>query len=372
MRQTFKKCLVPIVLIFLFPHLINVLACFMMSEKQLSEMPIAVYLGDNTSLTRDIVQNFEDNDVFAVKYYAKTPEEIHQLMEQGKISFGLIIPVDFSEDLKKMKSPKIETIIDGSQLSSASFTKIASSEILLSTKVGAMMRTFQGKYNMSKDEALNTSRPIGIATRLLGNPTRNYVDFLLPGLMLALVQVGLVMNATTVFSQSQRERYFYHMGRYTVLYVIAGFVSMVSVLGVQIVFFQVPIAGNPLEILGLTLAFAFAVTAQSLLIAATLNNKVLAAQAGAVWFLPSSILSGYTWPLISMPVILQNLAALMPLTYFGDTVRDLLLKGQAHFLGRNTVILLCLGIASLGLSAVMNKGRLWIQKRGVLKLEMEN
>jgi len=323
-------------------------------------------------LTRDIVQNFEDNDAFTVQYYGKSPDAIQKLMTEGKIYFGLIIPEGFTQDLKQMKSPVIETMIDGSQLSTASFTKIAASEILLSTKYGVMMKALQGKYNMSEEMALNTARPLAFTTRLLGNPTRNYVNFLMPGLMLALVQVGMVMNATSAFNQRERKQFLKSGAQYALLYTAMGFVSLLSLLMVQHLFFEVPLMGNLFELCLLTLAFSMAVTGQSLLIAAALNSKVLAAQVGAVWFFPSSILSGYTWPLISMPQMMQFLAALMPFTYFGDTVRDLLLKGEASLLWQNSVTLILMGLISMAAAVALNTVRLFLQEKGVLKFEMES
>ncbi len=358
MRQKVRKYIVPLVLIILMPHLVNLATCTMMIDKQLREIPMAVYLGDNTDLTREIVRSFDENETFDVQYYVESIKEIETLMSEGKVQFGLAIPVNFTKDVKGAKAPTVDLVIDGSQLSLASFTKIRSSEILLTIKTGAMMSLYQGKFNISEHEALNTAMPISITTRLLGNPTRNYINFLLPGMMTALVQVGLAMNASAVFSRRERETFKQSFVRYLLNFSTLGFVSMLGIVAVQSVFFKTPIKGSLLQIILLTALFNLAVTAVSLAIASGLNNKVFASQVGALWFIPSSILSGYTWPLISMPDGIQRISHLMPFTYYGDTLRDLMLKGNSYVYGENLIKLMIIFAVASVAAFVLNTIRI--------------
>ncbi|GAU79253.1 ABC transporter permease [Fusibacter sp. 3D3] len=357
MRPIIKKYLAPLVLIILIPQLTNWITCQMMSDKQLREIPMAVYLGDDTSLTREIVRSFDENETFEVKYYAESPQDIEALMTEGKIYFGLSIPVDFTKDMKGFKSPTINTVIDGSQLSLASFTKLRSSEILLTIKTGAMVKLYQGKYSISENEALHMAMPIAITTRLAGNPTRNYINFLLTGMMAALVQVGLVMNAAAVFTAQERKLFSKNLWRYLSVYSGLAFISIMSIILVQSAFFSVPVKGNLSQIMILTAFFAVTVTSVGLMIASAFSNKVFATQVGAVWFIPSSIVAGYTWPTIAMPTVIQNLSKMMPFTYYGDALRDLLLKGTSHVYSINLVKLFTIYMISLGLAYFFNRIR---------------
>ncbi len=358
MRQIIKKYLAPLVLIILIPQLTNFVTCEMMSDKQLREIPMAVYLGDDTSVTREIVRSFDENETFVVKYYVQSPDDIEALMTEGKIYFGLSIPVDFTKDMKGIKAPTINTVIDGSQLSLASFTKLRSSEILLTIKTGAMMKVYQGKYNISENEALHTAMPISISTRLTGNPTRNYINFLLPGMMAALVQVGLVMNAAAVFSVQERKAFSKNLLRYLGIYSGLAFISIMGIIAVQSTIFSVPIKGSLSQIMLLTAFFTLTVTSVGLMFASAFSNKVFATQVGAIWFIPSSIVAGYTWPTLAMPVFIQNLSRMMPFTYYGDAVRDLLIKGTSHVYNRNLVKLFTVFIISLGLAYLFNSLRM--------------
>ena len=369
MNINFKKYIAPLILILIFPNLVNILTCYSMKEKQLRFIPSAVYLGDNTSMTRDIVRNLKSSETFDVQYVVDDPNEVEALMRDGKILFGLIIPQNFTNDIKNFKSPKLTTVIDGTQLSPASFTKIASSELLMTIKAGAMMSTYQGKLSMSETEALNTAMPINIVNRLIGNPTRNYINFLLPGMMLAIVQVAVAMNAASsriVKKSSRIIDFFKNVMKNLIDYVILGIVSAVLILAVQHYIFDVPIKASYTSILLLLIVFMLAVVSMSLLIASIFSNKqVFATQVAAVWFIPSSILSGYSWPLISMPDFFRQISSFMPYTYFVSTLRNLMLKGHSYDYKTNIAMLLILTLGSLILSLVSFVIRKQILKRNI-------
>lgn len=345
-----KKYIMPFVLIFLIPQVANILSCLMMNDKQIREVPMAVYMGDDTSVTREIVKSFDNNETFDVKYYVENPNDIEKLMNEGEIAFGLVIPEDFTIDVKNLKSPSLMTVIDGSQLSVASFTKIASSEILMTIKAGALINLMKAKFNMSFDQAKSAAMAMDITSRILGNPTRNYINFLLPGMMTALAQVGIAMAASAAINREKRKTLFTYILLKVMAYAVIGFISIMMILGVQMKFFGLPMKANWSDLLLLCGAFSLSVASVGILFSAVFWNKVLASQVAAIYFIPSSILSGFTWPLISMPKFFQNISHIMPFTHFGDTLRDLLVKGEAGLYGKDMRVLLTISVISFALA----------------------
>lgn len=348
--ERFKKYIMPFVLIFLIPQVANLLSCLMMNDKQIREVPMAVYMGDDTSVTREIVRSFDNNETFDVKYYVENPNDMEKLMNEGEIAFGLVIPEDFTIDVKNLKSPSLMTVIDGSQLSVASFTKIASSEILMTIKAGALINLMKAKFNMSFDQAKSAAMAMDITSRILGNPTRNYINFLLPGMMTALAQVGIAMAASAAINREKRRTLFTYILLKVMAYAVIGFISIMMILGVQMKFFGLPMKANWSDLLLLCGAFSLSVASVGILFSAVFWNKVLASQVAAIYFIPSSILSGFTWPLISMPKFFQNISHIMPFTHFGDTLRDLLVKGEAGLYERDMRVLLTIAVISFALA----------------------
>lgn len=371
MKNNLKKWAMPLILIFLIPQLINIISCIMMSEKQLEELPMAVYIGDQTALTRQIVKSFDDTETFDITVYADSASDLETSMERGEVVFGLVIPKDFTKDLKKLKSPTLVTVIDGTQLSSAAFTKIQSTEILLTTKVGAMISAFKGKFNMSTIEAYNTANPIKITTRLLGNPTRNYINFLMPGLMAALVQVGLVMTTASLMDRncysgaSFRKEFLKKLAGYTA----AGTLSILIILSVQVGVFQVPMKGSLLALVIMTVFFTGAIVSMSFMISMLSSNKVFTSQVAAVFFIPSSILSGYTWPLVAMPVAIQKIAVIMPFTYYGESLRTLMQSGDISGIYTNCGKLAMMITVGLAVSILINRTGKAVEEKEAISFE---
>lgn len=347
-----KKYAVPLMLILVIPQLANLLCCWMLSGKQLQEIPTAVYMGDNTAISRKIVGAFENHETFDITIYADSPDEIPTLIEAGKASFALIIPKHFTADILRGKAPNLMTVVDGSQLSAASFTKIAASQILLELKSELLQEELRSAFDMTKSQAESAASALVFQNRLLGNPTRNYLNFLMPGMMTAIVQVGLAMAAAASAEGEHKAAPLRDLGSRALIYTGLGFISLMGVLGIQTVLFKVPMKSGVLPVLLLSLLFSFAVSAAGILISAIFRNKVLASQAAAIAFIPSSILSGYTWPLNAMPVFYQKLAWFMPFTHYGDSLRDALLMENSRSIAGHLGFLLVAGIAALGIGTV--------------------
>lgn len=362
-----KKYVVPLLLIILVPQLVNLLCCWMVNGRQMHEISTVVYVGDTSVLSRRIVNAFENHETFDVTLYADSPDEIPSMIQQGKAAFGLIIPKNFTKDLINGRAPKLMTVVDGSQLSAASFTKIAASEILLELKSDLLKEKLREQFHMTGIQAENAASALVFQNRLLGNPTRNYLNFLMPGMMTAVVQVGLAMAAAASVNREKRKSLVTYLSSKALAFTGIGFVSLMVVVGVQVLFFKVPMKSGWLPVAMLSMLFSFAVSSVGIMVSTVFWNKVLASQAAAIWFIPSSILSGYTWPLSSMPVFYQKLAWLMPFTHYGDTLRNLLLKGESVNLAGPLIFLFAAGLAALGFGTAIELFREKLAERGSLR-----
>lgn len=352
-----KKYAVPLILIILVPQVVNLLCCWMISSHQMREIPTAIYMGDNSTFSRRVATVFENHETFDITVYTASPEEIPQLIETGKVAFGLVIPRDFFQDIVNGKAPAIMTVVDGSQLSAASFTKISASEILLGLKKELLQEKLRMQFNMTASQAESAASGLVFQNRVLGNPTRNYLNFLMPGMMTAVAQVGLAMAAAAAVDREKRKTLFTYLGSKTLAFTGIGFLSLMMIHLVQTWVFHVPLRSGIIPVAFLSLVFSFSVSATGIMLSTLFWNKVLASQAAAIWFIPSSILSGYTWPLSSMPMFYQKLAWLMPFTHYGETLRNLALKGSSGDYGSQVVFLLASGLVALGIGTAIETFR---------------
>jgi len=110
-------------------------------------------------------------------------------------------------------------------------------------------------------------------------------------------------------------------------FVMVGYVQMSVILLLGVTFFDIPVRGSLLLLYGLALVFIVASLGVGLLISTVARSQAQAMQLGFFFMLPNILLSGYIFPRAAMPEPAQWLGLLLPLTYFLDILRGVLLKG---------------------------------------------
>ena len=143
-------------------------------------------------------------------------------------------------------------------------------------------------------------------------------------------------------------------------YQIISFCGYAISLIVMINFFEIPMRGSWIEALILGLGFIFFVSNVLLIFAAVAPNEVLALQAPMIYIMPGLLYSGLSFPIFDMSENAEFVARLMPITYAGDNLRDILLSGYApNFWSDFSEMIFC-GLISLTVATAffLLKGRL--------------
>lgn len=302
-----------------------------MGYNKIQLIPTVIADYDHSEFSRSLVGYIDDSEVFQVSAYAQTDVEAEKMIADGSAMTAVIIPEGLSADMLSGKAPKIGVLYDGTMMTVASSAKAAMSEILMTVKSGYMKNIYEGKINRVESQAMNEIMPINATYRTLFNPAKNYRNFLLPGMLAALMQVGFAIMGLSK-SMEAREA----MGKSAVVdfgvslvkiagWSILGTVSLSLCLGVQYAFFHMPYKGSPAAGLLFTFLFATAMTTFGYLMGQLVPDRVFATQLTCVLVLPTSILGGYTFPLMAMPYPLQALGKIVPLAYYGDGIRKLCL-----------------------------------------------
>jgi ABC transporter DrrB family efflux protein len=181
--------------------------------------------------------------------------------------------------------------------------------------------------------------PVEVRPRLLYNPDLKSSHFFVPGL------VGIIMQLVTLFLTAfaiVRERelgtleqlFVTPVGRAGLLlgklvpYALVGFLEMLVVLSVMVFLFGVPIRGDLGLLLGLAAMFLVCALGLGLLISTLAKTQLAAVQAAfALVMLPSVLLSGFMFPRSEMPLPIYLLSFAIPVTYFLEMLRGVVLRG---------------------------------------------
>ena len=112
-------------------------------------------------------------------------------------------------------------------------------------------------------------------------------------------------------------------------YLVLGFVQLLLILGLMTTVFAVPIHGSVLLLLGLSVVYLFALLSLGLLVSSWSNTQMEAIQIAQMFLLPSIMLSGYIFPLASLPAFLRVISQVLPATHFIGMSRGIIIRGAS-------------------------------------------
>ena len=307
---------------------------------------------------RDLLSAFEASEYFDIRYVAGNYQEVNAAVESGKVKVGIIIPPDYTDNLKHGRSATVQVIVDASDSMAASSAisaaqligQLRSKEILLK-----QVQSLQGRQSVA---------PIDIRIRPWYNPDFISAFYMVPGILGIVLTMTMVM-ITSMAIVRERERgtleqlivtplksYELMLGK-IIPYIFIGYVQATLALAVGALVFAVPMKGSILLLYGLTTLFIVASLALGVLISTLTRTQMQAMQMSFFVFLPSVMLSGFMFPREAMPQLFYQLGHLLPLTFYLEILRGIVLKGIGiNFLWSQVFALLVYIGVALSLSIV--------------------
>jgi ABC-2 type transport system permease protein len=252
---------------------------------------------------------------------------LRQEIVAGRASVGVEIPPDYARRRLEGRPADFLVLIDGSDSSIASQSLNAANGLALSRSLEEV-----GRRTGNADMAV---RPF---PQLLFNPDSRSANLLLPGLVSILLTFsGTMLAAFSIVKERERGTLEQLMvtpvsGPGVVLgklipYLIMGFVQLLSILFVMRYVFQVPIHGSVPLLIGLSVVYLVALLALGLMISSHSKSQMEAIQRTQGLLLPSVFLSGYVFPIASLPLPLQWVSKALPATHFIAISRGIIIRG---------------------------------------------
>ncbi len=267
------------------------------------------------------------------------------LMDSGRAAAALFIEPGFSRTVRGGGRVSAQLVMDGSD----------------NSKVTAVMGYLQG-IQASAGKKLTgaaSAPPLSVETRFLYNPELNSRWFTVPGLLSIIIGLlGILLTALTVAREWENGSMEMLLATpVRPLEIIAGKIAPYAALvlgGATLVYlaarlvFGVPFAGSHLLFVLACLLFVVASLAQGLFISVATRQQQVAMQLSLITgLLPSMLLSGFIFPVESMPVFFNYFTMLLPPRWFMEAVRGIFLRGAG--LRELAVPFLALGALSFAL-----------------------
>jgi ABC-2 type transport system permease protein len=303
------------------------------ATSDVSNVPLAVFDQCRCAESRSLLEVYRAANFFVLAYDVGSEDEIRNLIEQGKARAAIIIPPDYNLQLLRGDA-QVAFILDGSDATAGSSAYSAATLIGQSQATRLMIR----KLELSGLNVSALQPPLEVRTQIWYNPDLVSSYFMIPGVIgMILYAITSILTATAVVRERERgtieqlivtpiQPWELVVGK-ILPYVILAFIDTLEVLAIGHWWFGVPVRGDLSLILGcsgLLLLSGLGIGLFASTIANTQQEAML-----SVWLtiLPSIFLSGFFFPLESMPQILQWVSYIVPLRYYLVIIRALLIKG---------------------------------------------
>jgi len=337
----------PIVLVVLFGFAIR-------TEIKNANIGVLDYAHD--AYTQKLKHRLVASGYFNISENLKSDTQIEKIFQKGKTKLVVVFPQNFGKDLVNTKKADIQLITDASDPNTAN---------ILTGYLQAVFRQF------SVDEGVLLQSNFDIETRMVYNPESKSVYMFVPGVMtIILMLISAMMTSITIAREKE-------LGTMEILlvsplkptsivlgkmlpYLVLSLINATTILLLGFFVFEMPMLGSYLLLFLEILLFVLASLIIGLLISTVSNSQQIAMLLSLMGLvLPTILLSGFIFPISSMPSILQYLSHLIPAKWFIIIVKNIMLKGTGlNAIGLETGVLFLMSIVLMMLTIKKFKIRL--------------
>jgi len=292
------------------------------------------YVDKDISLFSNLIKTNIWSEGYFDLYEVDSVDEIQNELRLGRARAGLYIPENFTTELVENNQPSVILYIDGTMPSLATAMDNKSSAITDDAVTTDM-------YFSDPDEAnvVIAQDPFNLEIETLYNPDKVETWFFLPGVVgILIMQVALILTSTTVVREREHNtleqllvspmtRTQFILGK-IFPYVLITLFDFYAILSFSWLVFDLPMPNSQLVLFLLATTYIAALISMGLVISTISQTQQQAIFLSIFVLIPSILLSGFIFPIEAMPSYIQPVAYIIPLTYFLEIIRGILLKGN--------------------------------------------
>jgi ABC-2 type transport system permease protein len=344
-RTVFVLVLLPGFFLFLYGYALNF---------DIRHVALGVQDRDGTPESRQVVASMVRSTYFDRVATIVSEADVTAQLDRDTVRAVLVIPEGFAQAIRGGQVAGVQLVINGDNANTAT------------TVLGyanAVLR--QASVSMAARGASAEAVFIGVEPRVWYNPELRSTLFLVPGLIAYISMITAVVSTALSIVREKENGTMeqvrmapistpsFIVGK-TLPYLLLAQLSAMLVIAAAMVFFDLPMNGNWASLFVVVAVFLVGALGTGILVSTIADTQQVAFQAGAlVAFLPTFILSGFIFPIASMPIVLQYITTIVPARYFLVALRGIVLKGlPLDALWQPIGALVIYAIFALGLSSL--------------------
>jgi ABC-2 type transport system permease protein len=306
---------------------------------EVKNVQVAVYDPSNDISTQRIIERLNASEYFEIVKILDTPQAVDNVFKEGKINFVIVFSEHFNEQLYHTGEAAIQLIADATDPNQATTVTAYASNVIM---------------DYQQELIPENAVPFQIQTeiRMLYNPGLRSSYYFVPGLMgmiftlicAMMTSIAIVREKETgtmeVLLASPLKPLYIILSKMIPYFLISWFIFMLVLL-LSVFILDIPVTGNLIGLNVFTLIFILVVLSLGLLISTLVKTQVAAMLvSGMGLMLPIMILSGFVFPIGSMPPILQWLSCIIPARWYIAGARKLMIEGVPMYQLTNEIVIL--------------------------------
>jgi ABC-2 type transport system permease protein len=323
-------------LVIIMPVMMLILLGYAVAN-DVEDLPLAVADLSRTDASRTLLEKFSASGFYMVTHIAQNEAEILEMLDAGTVKAGIYIPEDFGRNISTGGVGAIQFYIDGSNPTVAQTAQLAAETVSQATSQQILIQRLE-----RSGAGLTISLPIDTHILYLYNPDMRRMNFMIPGLVAVILQVQtLLLTAFAIVREREQgtlEQLIVSPVRSWELilgkilpFVLVAFLNVAMTVGAGTFLFGVKVAGSIGLLAGLSLIFLLGSLGLGVLISTISRTQMQAMYMSSFIMLPSFLLAGLLFPRENMPWLAYYSGYLLPVTYFLEIVRGIILKGADFF-----------------------------------------
>lgn len=323
-RTMLLLLVMPVVMILLFGYAVTT---------EVRDTRLGVLDLSNDAASRAIIDRLAAHPYFSLHRRFRSAEEIGPAFRKGEADAVLVFSPEFARNLNATGESAVQVLLDGSEPNQSS--------LRLNYLQGVLITLAEGKM----------APPIALRPRLLYNPQGRSEFNFVPGVIgLILLLICSMMAAVSIVREKE-------LGTMEVLlasplppavvilaklvpYFVLSCINLSAILLLSVGLLEVPVAGNLLVFLSVSLLYIMVALALGLFISTLAHTRLVAMMISLLLILPTLYLSGMVFPIDSMPAVLQWISTVVPARWYVEAARKLMIQGvESHHVAREAGIL---------------------------------
>lgn len=282
--------------------------------------------------SREMINSLNYSNYFDIVKYAASVKEVNEAVESGAAKVGVIFPPDYASLIKGGRQASVQILIDATDNLSASSALAAAQTIGMLKSQEILAEKF------ARLGIRMPGQPVDMRIRLWYNPDFITSWYIVPGIMGLLLTITLIsMMSMAIVRENEQGtleqllvtpmKVWELLLSKIVPYIIVGYVQVFIALVVGVFVFNMPFLGSLFLFYCLTFFYVVANLSLGIMISCFAQNQTQALQMSVFIILPCVLLSGFVFPLESIPAGFRYLGECFPITYYISISRQIILKG---------------------------------------------